>query len=189
MRPTLIALAAAVSMAAAATAVADNHGTKTMNATISESEVLAAQKGWCDALVAISTTNREKGREAAAKLAGEVLDAAYAYNIGPVAFKPTLAAPPTTFRPTRAGALAYFVGGDSNFPGDTGFALKPWTACKAENATIHIFGDTATTMGNVMITGTDGTVTTVDKTWTFLKDDKGTLRIVLHHSSLPYKAG
>jgi hypothetical protein len=41
-------------------------------------------------------------------------------------------------------------------------------------------------MGNVMITGADGKVTTVDKTWGFVKDDKGALRIVLHHSSLPF---
>ena len=43
-------------------------------------------------------------------------------------------------------------------------------------------------MGNVMITGKDGKVTTVDKTWKFKKTDDGTLRIVVHHSSLPYSA-
>jgi hypothetical protein len=37
-----------------------------------------------------------------------------------------------------------------------------------------------------MITDKDGKVTTVDKSWTFKKDDTGTVRIVLHHSSLPY---
>lgn len=31
-----------------------------------------------------------------------------------------------------------------------------------------------------------GKVTKVDKTWGFKKDEKGQLRIVLHHSSLPY---
>lgn len=31
-----------------------------------------------------------------------------------------------------------------------------------------------------------GQVTKVDKTWAFKKDDQGKLRIVLHHSSLPY---
>jgi hypothetical protein len=34
--------------------------------------------------------------------------------------------------------------------------------------------------------GKDGKVTTVDKTWKYVKDDAGKLRIVLHHSSLPY---
>lgn len=41
-------------------------------------------------------------------------------------------------------------------------------------------------MGNVSITDKDGKTTTVDKTWKFLKDDTGRLRIVVHHSSLPF---
>ncbi len=177
---TLLAAAMATPAAPAAVSV--------YNANITEAEVVAAQGAWCNALVSISTTGAEKGRDAAKALAGQVIDAAYGYNLGPVLFKPTLTEAPQTFRTTRAGALAYFVGGDPAFPKDTGFALKGWTACKAENAAIHINGDTATTMGNVMITGKDGNVTTVDKTWTFKKTDDGKLRIVLHHSSLPYRA-
>ena len=95
---------------------------------------------------------------------------------------------PQTFRTTRAGALAYFVGGDPAFPKDTGFALKGWRKVVIQNAAIFIAADVATTMGNVLITDKDGKVTTVDKTWRFLKDDSGKLRIVVHHSSLPYAA-
>ena len=40
----------------------------------------------------------------------------YGYQFGPVLFKPTLTAAPQTFRTTRDGALAYFVGGDPNYP-------------------------------------------------------------------------
>jgi hypothetical protein len=29
----------------------------------------------------------------------------------------------------------------------------------------------------------------VDKTWKFVKDDAGKLRIVVHHSSLPFAGG
>ena len=42
-------------------------------------------------------------------------------------------------------------------------------------------------MGNVMLTDKDGKVTTVDKTWGFKKDSQGQVRIVLHHSSLPFQ--
>jgi hypothetical protein len=52
--------------------------------------------------------------------------------------------------------------------------------------TIHINGDLALTMGKVILTDQNGKTTTVDKTWGFKKDDQGRLRIVLHHSSLPY---
>ena len=49
-----------------------------------------------------------------------------------------------------------------------------------------INGNMALTMGNVMLTDKKGQVTQVDKTWGFIKDNQGKLRIVLHHSSLPY---
>jgi hypothetical protein len=173
---------------AASLAASVSASTPIYNANISPSEVLAAQTAWCDSLIAISTAGAEQGPAAARQLAAEVIDSAYGFNLGPVLFKPTLAAPPQTFRTTRDGAISYFVGGDGDFQGDSGFALKGWTACRAENAAIHINGDVATTMGNVIITDKDGNVTTVDKTWAFKKDDAGTLRIVVHHSSLPFSA-
>jgi hypothetical protein len=157
-----------------------------VNQAITEAEVLAAQQGWCKALVDISTTGAKSGQAAAKALAEKVIDGAYGYQMGAVLFKPTLTVNPQTFRTTRAGALAYFVGGDSAFPKDTGFALKGWTKCDIDNAAVFIAGDSATTMGKVNITGKDGKVTTVDKTWKFVKDDAGKLRIVVHHSSLEF---
>jgi hypothetical protein len=157
-----------------------------VNQAIGETEVLAAQQAWCKALVDISTTGAKSGQPAAKALAEKVIDAAYGYQMGAVLFKPTLTVNPQTFRTTRAGALAYFVGGDPAFPKDTGFALKGWTQCNVDNSAIFIAGDSATTMGKVHITGKDGKVTTVDKTWKFVKDDAGQLRIVVHHSSLEF---
>jgi hypothetical protein len=157
-----------------------------VNKAITESEVLAAQKAWGDALVSISTTHETEGKDAAKALAGKVIDEAYGYQFGPVLFKPTLTVAPQTFRTTRAGALAYFVGGDSSFPMDNGFALNGWKKVEIKNAAVFISGNTATTMGHVILTDKNGKVVTVDKTWQFLKDDSGKLRIILHHSSLPY---
>jgi hypothetical protein len=154
--------------------------------SVSETEVLAAQKGWCQALVDISATNAKSGQTAAKALAEKVIDSAYGYQMGPVLFKPTLTVNPQTFRTTRVGALSYFVGGDSNYPNDSGFALKDWTKCEIDNAAIFIAGDSASTMGKVHFTDKDGNVTTVDKTWKFVKDDAGQLRIVVHHSSLEF---
>jgi len=157
-----------------------------VNQAVSENEVLAAQKAWCGALVEISSVYVAQGSVAAKAMAEKVIDAAYGYQMGAVLFKPTLTVTPQTFRTTRAGALAYFVGGDTAYPKDTGFALKGWTKCEIANSGIFISGTSAYTMGNVNITGADGKVTTVDKTWVFVKDDAGKLRIVVHHSSLPY---
>ena len=95
--------------------------------SISEAEVLAAQQGWCKALVEISATNAKSGQAAAKALAETVIDSGYAYQTGPVLFKPTLTVNPQTFRTEREGALAYFVGGDPAYPDDSGFALNDWT--------------------------------------------------------------
>jgi hypothetical protein len=155
-------------------------------APITVAEVEAAQRAWGDALVAIATEYERNGQAAATRLAGQVLDAAYGYNLGPVAFKPTLAHGEQTFRTTREGALAYFVGGNSRFAGDTGFALKGWRSYEIDNAAIVINGATAISTGNVMLTNDEGETTTVNKTWGWVRDANGALRIVLHHSSLPY---
>jgi hypothetical protein len=191
------AVLASGSLVVVQTSFADNHSklaapstlkptTVNVNRAITESEVLAAQKAWGEALVAISTTYDTKGMDAAKELAGKVIDQAYGYQFGAVLFKPTLTVAPQTFRTTRAGALAYFVGGDPTFPMDNGFALNGWRKVEIKNAAIFISGNTATTMGNAILTNKDGKVVTVDKTWQFFKDDNGKLRIVLHHSSLPY---
>lgn len=158
-------------------------------ATITKLEVNAAQQAWCDALVAIGKTHQNGGDAKA--LASKVLTEAYDYDKGSVFFKPTLAYGEKTFRPTKAGALAYFVGGDSNFPDDKGFALKPWVKARYDNLGdgdegIQIHGDIAITMGNVWVTAADGTEVMVDKTFVFKKSDDGKLRLIVHKSSLPY---
>lgn len=170
-----------------AVAAAGAANARTYNANITEQEVLAAQQAWGKALVQISTDFETGGIAKARETAIKIIDAAYGYNLGPVLFKPTLTTAPQTFRTTREGALAYFVGGDPKFPQDTGFALKGWRSVAIDNAAIHINGDIAKTMGKVRITNKDGSVTEVDKTWSFKKDDAGAIRIVLHHSSLPFK--
>ena len=160
--------------------------TPVMETNITLADVEKAQKAWGAALIQISKDYKEGGAEKAKATANAVLDAAYGYNMGPVLFKPTLTVAPQTFRPTKEGALAYFVGGDKDFPNDTGFALKDWEKYEFENSAIHITADLALTTGKVRITNSEGKVTEVDKTWGFKKDDQGALRIVLHHSSLPY---
>ncbi|MFN6181263.1 MAG: hypothetical protein ACK4ZH_11275, partial [Dolichospermum sp.] len=160
--------------------VSSTPKTSVVNISITESEVLAAQKAWGNALVNISTTYDQEGIVAARTLAEKVIDELYAYQWGLVLFKPTLTTGDQTFRTTHKGALSYFVGGDSSFPQDTGFALKGWRKVEIRNAGIFIVGNTATTMGNVDITDKKGKVTTVDKTWQFIRGGDGKLRIILH---------
>lgn len=181
-------LKSAVGVTLLGVATAASANTAVLNTNITEAEVIQAQKAWGDALVKISKDFEDGGLPKARATAEAVLNAAYGYNMGPVLFKPTLTVAPQTFRTTKDGALAYFVGGNPSFPKDSGFALKGWRAVDVKNSAILIDGDMATTMGNVTLTDKSGKKTTVDKTWTFKKDDNGALRIVVHHSSLPFSS-
>jgi hypothetical protein len=156
---------------------------------ITEAQVNAAQQAWCDGLVKIGRVHKEGGDYRA--LAQQIITDAYDYDDGKVFFKPTLAFGPNTFRNTKAGALAYFVGGDPNFPEDTGFALKHWVKVTYDNAGegnngIQIHGDIAITMGNVYLTSATGDEVMVDKTFVFRKCADGKLRLIVHKSALPF---
>lgn len=153
-------------------------------------EVNAAQQAWCDALVQIGALKEQGGDYRS--YAEQVLSEAYNYDYGKVFFKPTLAHGPQTFRNDKKGALSYFIGGDEEYVGDKGFALKPWVACRYDNAGaddqgIQIYGSVAITMGNVWVTDKSGIETMVDKTWVFKKGDDGKLRIIVHKSALPFE--
>jgi hypothetical protein len=184
-------------LAAAPLALASANGSKTVASKTSQhsasritpEEVNAAQQAWCDALVALGKTHEEGGDVKAH--ATKILTEAYNYDHGHVFFKPTLAYGKNTFRPTKEGALAYFVGGDPNFPEDKGFALKPWVKARYDNLGdgdqgIQIHGDIAITMGNVWVTAKDGTEVMVDKTFVFKKGEDGKLRLIVHKSALPF---
>ena len=155
--------------------------------SITEAELAKARQVWGDALVAVSKAYEADGIDGARAVANGALDAAYGYNLGPVLFKPTLASGEQTFRTTRDGALAYFVGHDPDYPLDGGFGIKGWRKVESETAASFIEGNVAMWMGWVTITDKDGQITKVDKSWGYKKDDEGTLRIILHHSSLPYQ--
>ena len=157
-------------------------------APITEQEVNDAQQAWCNGLVRVAQTHASGG-DARAE-AAKMIDDLYDYAEGKVFFKPTLAFGPRTFRPTKEGALAYFVGGNPSFPEDTGFALKGWTKARYDNNAaengIQIHGELAITMGNVYITGPDGKEVMVDKTFVFRRCADGKLRLCVHKSAIPF---
>lgn len=160
------------------------------NIDITEREVNEAQQAWCDGLMSISRAYREGGNYR--ELAGKFIDDMYDFQEGRVFFRPTLAAAPRNFRTTRAGALAYFIGEDPNFPDDDGFAKKPWASARYDNAiegsnAIQIHGNIAMTMGNVYLKAEvtiDDKEVVVDKVFAYRKDKDGKLRLIVHKSAL-----
>ncbi len=144
---------------------------------ISEAEVRAAQQDWGEGIVNIGGAEDPEAR------ASELLDTLYAYDLGDVLFKPTLAAA-DQFRGAKEEALSYFVGGA--IPEDKGFALAPYTNVRFDNTGIVTDCDSALAMGNYFFTTTEGEEVKVEYSFGYVKDAAGDLKINLHHSSLPY---
>lgn len=145
--------------------------------TITKEEVITAQKSWADGIVAIGKADDHR------RAALNHLNTLYAYDLGPVLFKPTKAAA-DQFRGTKEEALSYFVTG--SVPEDKGFALAPYAKVRFENEGIIIDCDSALAMGNYYFTSTDGKEIKVEYSFGYVEDKNGKLKINLHHSSLPY---
>ena len=90
-------------------------------------------------------------------------------------------------------AVSYFVGAaaagdDIGIKEDKGFAINPWTAVRFENSKTILNADSATAMGEYYFTGTDGSETKVEYTFQYRRAADGSLKIVVHHSSVPFAA-
>ena len=141
------------------------------------------QKEWGDSLVKLGRL--KNNRDACEKEAESLLNKLYGYNNGTVLFKPTKAKD-DQFRLTFEGAKSYFIGENSAFSEDSGFALQPWTNVRFENASVILNDNNAIAMGNYFFTQTNGNVVKVEYTFGYFLDSNKDLLINLHHSSLPY---
>lgn len=156
-----------------------------MSGVITAEEVAQAQKTWGEGIVTIGKAFTEKGDYV--KAAENHLDTLYNFQTGEVLFKPTKAAD-VQFRMDRESALSYFVGGNEKYGEDHGFAIHPWINVRFENAGTYINGDYAVAMGNYFFTQTDGTEVKVEYTFGYNKTEGGSLKINLHHSSVPFSS-
>ncbi|GAB4223246.1 MAG: phosphoribosyl-AMP cyclohydrolase [Gammaproteobacteria bacterium] len=160
---------------------------KTQKITLQDVE--NAQQQWAQGIVKIGQTFAENGdyKQEASKLIKKL----YAYNYGKnmVLFKPTKALE-QQFRKNHNAALSYFVGyqnvKNASYKEDKGFAITPWTKVTFHNDQVYIHNDIAIAMGVYDFTNTKGQVTQVEYTFGYIKTPDGKLKIVLHHSSLPY---
>jgi hypothetical protein len=152
---------------------------------ISEREVVDAQKAWGEGIVAIGKTYREGGDYTAAAAAH--INRFYGYDLSLVLFKPTLASI-DQFRTSFDSALSYFVGGNPSFPEDKGFAIKPWTKVRWKNyGIVNNSCSMAVAMGNYWFTPADGGADTkVEYSFAYVRGEQGDLKIVVHHSSVPF---
>lgn len=159
-------------------------------------DIEAAQAEWKDLIMFISSVYlaNPSGLDYI-EVAKTGIEKLYGYDVGKVLFKPTLAAE-HPFRPTATGALSYFVGYDAiqpkGFEEDAGFAINKgqgWGKVIFDNNKTDCIGDgVAHAMGHYYFTSaTDPNSTVkVEYTFTYELQDDGAMKIVAHHSSLPY---
>ena len=152
---------------------------------ITKEEVLSVQKQWSVGLLNIGKLYSESAdyKQAAVNYLSEL----YGFQMGEVFFKPTLASV-QQFRLTRENALSYFIGGNSNFDEDSGFALLGWKAIRFENVGIKIEGNIAIAMGNYFFQKENESEVKVEYTFVYKQDDYGKLYIILHDSHFPYNS-
>merc|ERR1719390_140163 len=142
----------------------------------------AAQKAWGDGIVHIAKTHTDGGDFVQA--ATDHINNLYAYGLSDVLFKPTLAAE-EQFRPTFDKALSYFVASNNACPEDKGFAIKGWTAVRFDGDIITE-GSVGMAMGNYFFTTPEGDEAKVEYSFGYMLDADDNVRIILHHSSMPY---
>ena len=145
-------------------------------------EIIEAQELWAQNVIEIGDLyTKNKDYKSKANI---FVKEFYAFDVGEVLFKPTLASE-KQFRYTYDDALSYFIGG--HISEDNGFALKPWKEINFGERKITILNEIALSMGNYFFHSVDGSdVVKVEFTFGYVKDKDNNLLINLHHSSMPY---
>ncbi len=153
---------------------------------ISEAKIEEHQKLWKNTIIEIgklSDSNIDTSLLKTKTL--EYLNELYTFE-SPLLFKPTKASS-FQFRSTLESSCSYFIGNNTDYPEDKGFALEPWTNVKFENSQILIKEHNAFAMGNYFFTNKENIDTKVEYTFGYtIENSSKKLKIFLHHSSLPY---
>lgn len=140
------------------------------------------QKRWSDALLAISKAYASQ--EDYLSLARKHILNIYAFDekMSGVLFKPTMAID-KPIRTDLEGTLSYFVGNNSHYPHDAGFALQNWKCVTFDNHAFYKRNDLLFVSGQYLFTTYEMHTTQADYTFGFTYCDK-VWKIMLQHSSL-----
>jgi len=157
---------------------------------ITFADISASQAAWGNAVITIGNAyGTGSNWQAASASAESVLSSAYNYDSGRVLFRPTLTAIPHTFRNSKNSAHSYFVSGAYDA---YGFATQNrWQSVKFLSMSYQYYGNLAFSQGYVNFSGsqagnftTASSGVTVDKTFGYVKDDSGSVKIFLHYSAV-----
>ena len=147
-----------------------------------EEDIINIQKQWASGIVKMGELSND--RDSLESFTSDFLDKIYDFD-NQVLFKPTKAAN-EQFRNSKSSAFSYFIAGDNReCQEDKGFALSNWTEIFFDNSNIIINEDIAIAMGNYTF---KNEVSKIKVEYSFVYKNYGDeIKIILHHSSLPYK--
>ena len=145
-------------------------------------EIINIQKEWASGIVKMGELSND--RDSLESFTSDFLDKIYDFD-NQVLFKPTKAAN-EQFRNSKGSAYSYFIAGDDReCQEDNGFALSNWTEILFDNSNIIINEDIAIAMGNYTF---KNQASKIKVEYSFVYKNYGNeIKIILHHSSLPYK--
>ena len=147
-----------------------------------EEDIIHIQKEWSSGIVRMGELSND--RDSLESFTSDFLDKIYDFQ-NQVLFKPTKAAN-EQFRNSKGSAYSYFIAGDDReCQEDNGFALSNWTEILFDNSNIIINEDIAIAMGNYTF---KNEASKIKVEYSFVYKNYGNkIKIILHHSSLPYK--
>ena len=147
-----------------------------------EKDIINIQKEWASGIVKMGELSND--RDSLESFTSDFLDKIYDFD-NQVLFKPTKAAN-EQFRNSKGSAYSYFIAGDDReCQEDNGFALSNWTEILFDNSNIIINEDIAIAMGNYTF---KNETSNIKVEYSFVYKNYGNkIKIILHHSSLPYK--
>ncbi len=148
-------------------------------------KIYLTQAKWAKGIVDIGTAYMKK--EDFVNLTEKFLDNLYFFRECKILFKPTKASK-IQFRTGKKEFLSYFVGYNKVSDEDKGFALEPWKEVKFEPFDFCTYGDFILSVGNYFFINYSNIQTKVEYSFGYLPDTNDQLRIVFHHSSLPFKS-
>ncbi len=148
-------------------------------------EIFDIQKQWANYIVEIGKSYLNK--QDYIILTERFLDDLYCFKLGKVLFKPTKASH-KQFRNKKEEFISYFIGHNKISDEDKGFALEPWKNIYFENFDIIAFDNIFLSMGNYFFTNYEDKNLKVEYSFGYILDSKSKLKIIFHHSSLPYNS-
>ena len=142
------------------------------------------QKKWADGIISIGKASIEN--RDVVKLTETFLNELYSFDNNKILFKPTKASN-IQFRKNKNEFLSYFIGHKRISDEDVGFALEPWKEITFENYDFSVYENFILSMGNYFFKNYKNKITKVEFSFGYIFDKSENLRIVFHHSSVPFK--